>query len=275
MVPVLFRHSARPKLGYRRNTRDFNRLIWQNASPLWQFADSTYDLSAAAFDNPDHAEIVVHNYRWRQSLAPGEAPYDADEQRLAGRPRSQRPPSPSAAISTARPRTAPATASSTPGRTNIGILDGIGHNVPQEAPPSSPPRWSTSAGCEGRFSVVPLCDNRGMPPPTTPFAEHVPSVRRLEVLFDEMGRLTGQRKRDRWPVGGDHRRNRRRQAQPTATHCGVPRDAGRWRRWWRWKTGVSPRRAGHHGGRGAPAWRTFRSVRRACGRGGCPWIRSG
>ena len=126
--------TPRGELGYRRNTKDFNRLIWQNASPLWQFADSTYDLSAASFDNPDHAEIVVHNYRWRQSLAPGEARYDADEQRLAGRPTIGAP-----TITVSSDFDGPAK-DGTGYRTQYTglyehrVLDGIGHNVPQEAP---------------------------------------------------------------------------------------------------------------------------------------------
>nr|MDT0524411.1 alpha/beta fold hydrolase [Streptomyces sp. DSM 41633] len=56
--------TPRGELGYRENTKEFNRLIWTKASPLWHFDDAAYDLSAAAFDNPDHVAIVVHNYRW-------------------------------------------------------------------------------------------------------------------------------------------------------------------------------------------------------------------
>ncbi len=85
MVPVLLRHPTR-RAGLPPNTNDFNRLIWTNASPLWHFEDATYDLTAASFDNPDHADIVIHNYRWRLSLAPGETRYDDDEQRLAAKP---------------------------------------------------------------------------------------------------------------------------------------------------------------------------------------------
>ncbi|MDT5058364.1 MAG: hypothetical protein QOF66_6730, partial [Mycobacterium sp.] len=59
--------TPRGELGYRQNTRDFNKLIWSQASPRWKFDDATYDRSAAAFDNPDHVDIVIHNYRWRLS----------------------------------------------------------------------------------------------------------------------------------------------------------------------------------------------------------------
>jgi pimeloyl-ACP methyl ester carboxylesterase len=73
--------TERGRLGYEKNRHDFNKLIWQLASPKWAFDDATYDRSAAAFDNPDHVAIVVHNYRWRLGLAEGEPRYDAIEQR--------------------------------------------------------------------------------------------------------------------------------------------------------------------------------------------------
>src|ERR1700676_3450717 len=78
--------TPRGELGYRQNTREFNRLIWSQASPRWKFDDATYDRSAAAFDNPDHVDIVIHNYRWRLSLAQGEPQYDAVDRQLAGMP---------------------------------------------------------------------------------------------------------------------------------------------------------------------------------------------
>jgi pimeloyl-ACP methyl ester carboxylesterase len=126
--------TPRGEAGYRHNTKDFNRLIWRNASPLWHFDDATYDLSATAFDNPDHAAIVIHNYRWRLSLAPGEARYDADEQRLAARPAITVP-----TITIGSDFDGPAKDGSAYRALYTGpyehrVLDGIGHNVPQEAP---------------------------------------------------------------------------------------------------------------------------------------------
>ena len=66
--------------------KDFARLIWQIASPKWDFDDATFDRSAQAFDNPDHVDIVIHNYRWQLGLAQGEQQYDAIEKRLADAP---------------------------------------------------------------------------------------------------------------------------------------------------------------------------------------------
>ncbi|MGW0161353.1 alpha/beta fold hydrolase [Mycobacterium sp. NPDC003323] len=126
--------TPRGELGYRRNTKDFNRLIWQNASPLWRFADSTYDLSAASFDNPDHVDIVIHNYRWRQSLAQGQARYDADEQRLAGRPPITVPTITIGSDFDGAARDGAGYRTQYTGAYEHRVLDGIGHNVPQEAP---------------------------------------------------------------------------------------------------------------------------------------------
>jgi pimeloyl-ACP methyl ester carboxylesterase len=69
--------------GYTENRHDFNKLIWRNVSPKWNFDDATFDRTAASFGNPDHVDIVIHNYRWRLSLAQGDPQYDGLEQRLA------------------------------------------------------------------------------------------------------------------------------------------------------------------------------------------------
>src|ERR1700681_1302451 len=78
--------TDRGRAGYAKYRREFSRLIWKIASPKWEFDDATFDRSAAAFDNPDHVSIVIHNYRWRLGLAEGEARYDDLEKRLAGGP---------------------------------------------------------------------------------------------------------------------------------------------------------------------------------------------
>lgn len=75
--------TERGRAGYEKYRRDFARLIWHTASPKWNFEDAVFDRSATAFDNPDHVDIVIHNYRWRLGLAAGEAKYDDLEKRLA------------------------------------------------------------------------------------------------------------------------------------------------------------------------------------------------
>jgi pimeloyl-ACP methyl ester carboxylesterase len=78
--------TERGRVGYDKYRHDFAKLIWHLASPEWKFDDATFDRSAAAFDNPDHVAVVVHNYRWRLGLAEGEKKYDALEERLATGP---------------------------------------------------------------------------------------------------------------------------------------------------------------------------------------------
>jgi pimeloyl-ACP methyl ester carboxylesterase len=126
--------TPRGEAGYRRNTKDFNRLIWRNASPSWHFDDATYDLSAAAFDNPDHADIVIHNYRWRLSLAPGEVRYDTEERRLAAKPTITVPTITIGSDFDGPAKDGAAYRALYTGPYQHRVLDGIGHNVPQEAP---------------------------------------------------------------------------------------------------------------------------------------------
>ena len=78
--------TERGRAGYDKYRHDFAKLIWHTASPQWNFDDETFDRSAASFDNPDHVDIVIHNYRWRLGLAPGEPQYDDLEQQLATSP---------------------------------------------------------------------------------------------------------------------------------------------------------------------------------------------
>ena len=78
--------TERGRAGYDKYRREFAKLIWQTASPQWNFDDATFERSAAAFDNPDHVAIVIHNYRWRLGLAEGEPKYAELERRLAQSP---------------------------------------------------------------------------------------------------------------------------------------------------------------------------------------------
>lgn len=120
--------------GYAENLYDFNKLIWKLASPKWRFDDATYDRTAQAYENPDHAAITIHNYRWRLGLAPG-VPQFSD-------PASKLQSAPAIAVPTVT------IGSDFDGANANGIayrdkftgpyahvtLNGIGHNVPQEDP---------------------------------------------------------------------------------------------------------------------------------------------
>jgi len=128
--------TERGGLGYRQYTRDFNKLIWQLASPKWQFDDATFDRTAASFDNPDHVNIVIHNYRWRLGLAQGESQYDELEQRLAKGPVITVPTiTLEGDANGAFHLPASAYAGKFSGKYEHRVITGgIGHNLPQEAP---------------------------------------------------------------------------------------------------------------------------------------------
>ena len=126
--------TDRGERGYDQNRRDFNKLIWQLASPKWKFDDATYDRTAAAFDNPDHVAIVIHNYRWRLSLAHGEPKYDQLEQKLATSPPVTVPAITIASDFDGAAADGKAYAKLFTGKYSHRVLNGIGHNVPQEAP---------------------------------------------------------------------------------------------------------------------------------------------
>ena len=128
--------TERGRAGYAANTRDFVRLIWQTASPTWKFSDETFDRSAPAFDNPDHVAINIHNYRWRLSLAEGEAKYDDYERQLAKLPVITVPTITLEGDANGAPHPDPsAYASKFSGKyQHRNISGGIGHNLAQEAP---------------------------------------------------------------------------------------------------------------------------------------------
>ncbi|MBR1287598.1 alpha/beta hydrolase [Bradyrhizobium sp. AUGA SZCCT0177] len=128
--------TERGRAGYEKYTSDFARLIWQLASPKWNFDDATFERSAASLDNPDQVAITIHNYRWRLGLAEGEAKYDDLEKRLAAFPVIQVPSITLEGDANGAPHPDPAAyAKKFSGRyAHRLITGGIGHNLPQEAP---------------------------------------------------------------------------------------------------------------------------------------------
>jgi pimeloyl-ACP methyl ester carboxylesterase len=128
--------TERGRAGYDKYRRDFSKLIWKLASPKWAFDDATFDRSAAAFDNPDHVPIVIHNYRWRLGLAEGERKYDDLENQLAASPVIAVPTITLEGDANGAPHPDPSAYAkkfSGPYANRI-IKGGIGHNLPQEAP---------------------------------------------------------------------------------------------------------------------------------------------
>jgi pimeloyl-ACP methyl ester carboxylesterase len=128
--------TERGRAGYDKYRHDFSKLIWQIASPKWDFDDATFDRSAASFDNPDHVAIVIHNYRFRLDLAEGEPKYDSLEKRLAKAPDITVPTITLEGDANGAPHADPGSyAKKFSGKyAHRTIKGGIGHNLPQEAP---------------------------------------------------------------------------------------------------------------------------------------------
>jgi pimeloyl-ACP methyl ester carboxylesterase len=128
--------TERGREGYDKYRHDFAKLIWQIASPRWKFDNATFDRTAAAFDNPDHVAIVIHNYRWRLGLADGEAKYDELEKKLAEGPVITVPSITLEGDANGAPHPDPsAYAKKFSGKYSYRLIKGgIGHNLPQEAP---------------------------------------------------------------------------------------------------------------------------------------------
>jgi pimeloyl-ACP methyl ester carboxylesterase len=128
--------TERGQDGYAKNTHDFAKLIWRQASPKWNFDETTFLRSAASLDNPDHVAIVIHNYRWRQNLAPGEAKYDDLEKRLAVGPVITVPTITLEGDANGAPHPeGSAYVNKFSGKYAHRVINGgIGHNLPQEAP---------------------------------------------------------------------------------------------------------------------------------------------
>jgi pimeloyl-ACP methyl ester carboxylesterase len=129
-------HCERGRNGLARNRHALGKLLWKLWSPQWRFDDATYDRTAAAFDNPDFVDVVIHSYRHRYALVPGDPALEDIERRLAAQP--------PIAVSTVAlhgaangvlPEQAPPPRTQRfTGRYLRQVMADIGHNVPQEAP---------------------------------------------------------------------------------------------------------------------------------------------
>src|SRR5262249_8178865 len=128
--------TERGRAGYEAYRHDFSKLIWRLASPKWDFDDATFARSAAAFENPDHVGIVIHNYRWRLGLAAGESQYDDLEKRLSARPVIHVPTITLEGDANGAPHPESRSyADRFSGRYTHRLIEGgIGHDLPQEAP---------------------------------------------------------------------------------------------------------------------------------------------
>ena len=129
-------HGERGRAGLARDRRALARLLWKLWSPTWRFDEATFERSAAAFDNPDFVEVVIHSYRHRYGLVPGDPALAGTEARLAAQPAIGVP-----TITfdgeddgVRSPATAAAHAHRFTGPRSHRVVPGVGHNMPQEAP---------------------------------------------------------------------------------------------------------------------------------------------
>lgn len=129
-------HSERGRAGLARYRRELGKLLWRLWSPSWKFDDATYERTASSFDNPDFVDVVIHSYRHRFGLAPGDPAVEETEKRLATRPRITVP----AVVLHGGDNAVIPVKSSEGHAVRFGgpferrVIPRVGHNVPQEAP---------------------------------------------------------------------------------------------------------------------------------------------
>jgi len=130
-------HSERGRRGLERNREELCELLWRTWSPTWQAASAEFPASAPSLHNPDFVEVVIHSYRHRYGLAEGDPRYQAIEERLAF---GTEIAVPTVVLEAGADGVGgPAFADSGDrelftGRFEYRKVDGVGHNVPQEAP---------------------------------------------------------------------------------------------------------------------------------------------
>lgn len=128
--------TERGRAGLAANRRAIGEMLWRMWSPNWRFSAALLDRVAAAWDNPDYVDVVIHSYRHRHNAAPGDPALAAIEAALAARP--------AIAVPTINLEGAadgvggPPHPDPDPARFTAGyerrILDRVGHFVPHEAP---------------------------------------------------------------------------------------------------------------------------------------------
>lgn len=129
-------HSERGRAALTQDRRALCRRLWGLWSPTWAFDDATFERSAAAFDNPDFVDVVIHSYRHRFGLVPGDPAVADVERRIAAQAPITVPTiSLDGTADGVRPwEPVEANAHRFSGPRQHRLLPGIGHNLPQEAP---------------------------------------------------------------------------------------------------------------------------------------------
>ncbi len=128
-------HSERGRRGLTENRKALCRLLWELWSPTWAFKDEDYERTAESFSNPDFVEVVLHSYRHRYGLVPGDPAFDEMEWLLAARPKITVPcVTLDGAVDGVSGGSTASHARQFSGRHEHVMVDNAGHNLPQEAP---------------------------------------------------------------------------------------------------------------------------------------------
>jgi pimeloyl-ACP methyl ester carboxylesterase len=129
-------HGERGRAGLQQHRRELCRLLWNLWSPTWAFDDATFERTAASFDNPDFVDVVVHSYRHRYGLVPGDPRLESIEHRLRVQPAIDVPTisldGDDDGVAGVGPR--PERVERFTARHERRRVAGCGHNIPQEAP---------------------------------------------------------------------------------------------------------------------------------------------
>ncbi|MGM9426361.1 alpha/beta fold hydrolase [Hydrogenophaga sp. MI9] len=129
-------HSERGRAALTQDRRALCRRLWERWSPTWAFDDACFERSAAAFDHPDFVDVVIHSYRHRFGLVPGDPAVAEVERRIAAQPVITVPTITFDGLTDGvRPwEHAEAQAHRFSGPRAHRLVPGVGHNLPQEAP---------------------------------------------------------------------------------------------------------------------------------------------
>ena len=138
-VPLWYQYYfqlERGRAGLAANRRGIARILWEQWSPNWQFDEACFERTAAAHDNPDYVDVVIHSYRHRFGLAEGDPHYAEIQRQLAALPAITVP---AITLDGDGDGVSPATdgRASAPrftGRRVHRVVPRAGHNLPQEAP---------------------------------------------------------------------------------------------------------------------------------------------
>lgn len=129
-------HSERGRIGLTKYRKELCRLLWRNWSPTWKFNDEAFEASAVSFNNPDFVDVVVHSYRHRYGLAKGDPKFEAIEQSLQKQPTIKVP---AVILDAEADGVEPFSGTGKDANYFEGgyerrVIEGVGHNLPQESP---------------------------------------------------------------------------------------------------------------------------------------------